>query len=101
MLHGIGTFHFREMRYEGNWQCDRREGAGKLIWADGDEYEGNWTKGARSGAGVFREKTNGGAEVCAQEWNEPADVKYSQSTPLKYPASGQKKMAADAVQRRE
>ncbi len=28
--------------YDGEWKDDRKNGRGKLIWADGDVYDGEW-----------------------------------------------------------
>ena len=82
MLHGHGTFHFRGIRYDGNWEEDRREKDGRLTWSDGDYFVGSWLHGGRKGRGMLHRKTG---EIIAQEWNEPQDVKYSQVTPQKFP----------------
>jgi hypothetical protein len=52
-LQGWGAFHFRKMKYEGNWKLDRRENDGRLDWPNDDFFKGKWVHGARKGKGVF------------------------------------------------
>ena len=92
-LHGWGRFTFRGIRYDGNWEADRREGKGTLTWdADGDWFEGFWVHGGRQGEGTLH-LANG--EDVKQVWDEPADIKYSQVTPLKFPV-GQSRQAPES-----
>jgi len=82
MLHGHGKFSFRGLIYDGPWLEDRREGMGELRWEeDGSCYRGEWKQGARVGVGHLH-LPNG--DKIEQEWNEPENIKYSQSTPLKF-----------------
>ena len=40
-------------QYEGGLFCGRKEGKGKLTYANGDVYVGNWSKGLRHGNGEY------------------------------------------------
>ena len=37
--------------YEGGWKDDKRQGKGKMIFADGAVYEGGWNDGMIHGGG--------------------------------------------------
>jgi hypothetical protein len=40
-------------RYEGSWANNKQNGAGKMVYEDGEVYEGEWENGVRSGMGVL------------------------------------------------
>ena len=45
------------MRYDGQYQKDKKEGYGVYHWVDGRRYEGWWHKGKQHGLGTYIDKT--------------------------------------------
>src|SRR3990167_1816952 len=50
--------------YEGGMFCGRKEGRGRLVYANGDLYVGDWVRGLREGQGEYTWKT--GAKYVGQ-----------------------------------
>ena len=50
-----GVYYYSDgSRYDGNWENDKPNGAGRLYYAAGDQriyFEGHWKNGARTGDG--------------------------------------------------
>ena len=40
--------------YEGFYRRNRKEGKGKIVWAEGRIYEGDWLEGKQQGLGVMK-----------------------------------------------
>ena len=40
--------------YDGAFHEGHYHGAGKIVWANGDQYEGNWKRSKMDGPGLFR-----------------------------------------------
>lgn len=45
------------IRYDGQFQLDKKEGYGLYKWTDGRMYEGWWHKGKQHGIGTYHEPT--------------------------------------------
>jgi hypothetical protein len=51
----MGLYFFKDgHRYEGMWAEGKRNGHGKMEYAEGDSYGGDWAGDKRSGVGVLR-----------------------------------------------
>jgi hypothetical protein len=59
---GVGVYNYARnsnnrsdsLRYEGEWNNDRRNGVGVMTWRDNDRFAGTYRDGVPSGVGVYR-----------------------------------------------
>ena len=52
--HGKGIEYYKDgnIKYEGDFVNDKREGKGKYIWEDGEYYIGEWLNDYMHGKGI-------------------------------------------------
>lgn len=53
-MQGFGIYIYSDgVRYDGEYQADKKEGYGIYYWTDGRKYEGWWHKGKQHGLGTY------------------------------------------------
>ena len=53
-MHGHGIYLYADgIRYDGDYQNDKKEGYGSYLWTDGRRYDGWWHKGKQHGLGTY------------------------------------------------
>ena len=53
-MHGYGFYVYADgVKYDGQFEADRKQGFGIYQWTDGRKYEGYWNKGKQHGLGIY------------------------------------------------
>ena len=53
-MQGHGIYLYSDgVRYDGQYNDDKKDGYGIYLWTDGRRYEGWWYKGKQHGLGVY------------------------------------------------
>ena len=53
-MHGQGVYAFHNgNHYDGQWECDVKQGKGTMTYVNGERYEGEWKAGKKHGQGVL------------------------------------------------
>lgn len=59
-MHGVGIYIYPDgVRYDGQYDRDKKQGYGLYRWTDGRLYEGWWFNGKQHGLGRYVEKDKG------------------------------------------
>ena len=55
-MNGLGIYVYTDgVRYEGQYQTDKKEGYGTYLWPDNRKYEGWWHNGVKHGLGIYQD----------------------------------------------
>ena len=53
-MHGYGFYVYADgVKYNGQFEFDKKQGFGVYSWTDGRKYEGYWHKGKQHGLGIY------------------------------------------------
>ena len=77
-MHGHGIYLYADgIRYDGDYQNDKKEGYGSYLWTDGRRYDGWWHKGKQHGLGTYIVAEKNSKKKQRQKVSEPATDKSS------------------------
>ena len=59
-MHGHGIYIYADdVRYDGQFVNDKKQGFGIYLWTDGRKYEGWWYRGKQHGIGTYFDSKKG------------------------------------------
>ena len=62
-MYGCGIYFYADnIRYDGEFVSDKKEGFGTYSWTDGRKYTGWWYRGKQHGLGTYHDPRKGSAK---------------------------------------
>ena len=62
-MYGVGIYFYADnVRYDGQFVADKKEGFGAYSWPDGRKYIGWWYRGKQHGIGTYADPKKGSSK---------------------------------------